>query len=63
MNPNIHTTTIEETKEEVNHLKEVKCAKNDVPSKCGTCSSHLKIGGPIWSEKIHNIDFVKAMYE
>ena len=39
------------------------CAKTEVPSKCGTCGSQLIIGGPIWNDRIHNIDFVKAMYE
>jgi tRNA (guanine26-N2/guanine27-N2)-dimethyltransferase len=34
-----------------------------VPEQCGNCGDRLAIGGPIWHEPIHNLDFVKAMYE
>jgi tRNA (guanine26-N2/guanine27-N2)-dimethyltransferase len=37
----------------------IVCGRTEVPSKCGTCGSHLMIGGPIWHDKIHNMDFVK----
>jgi tRNA G26 N,N-dimethylase Trm1 len=29
---------------------------------CGSCGNALHIGGPIWHEKIHNIDFVKRLH-
>ncbi len=42
--------------------EKIVCAKTDVPSKCGVCGSPLIIGGPIWHDRIHNIDFVKALH-
>jgi tRNA (guanine26-N2/guanine27-N2)-dimethyltransferase len=52
-------------KEEVKQteFEKIVCAKNEVPQKCGTCGSPLMIGGPIWNDKIHDIDFVKKMHE
>jgi tRNA G26 N,N-dimethylase Trm1 len=34
---------------------------NQAPSNCGVCGSNMQIGGPIWSDKIHNIDFVNRL--
>lgn len=39
------------------------CAKSRVPEKCGSCGDRLMVGGPIWNAEIHNLDFVKRMYE
>lgn len=52
-------------KEEIKQteFEKIVCAKNEVPQKCGTCGSSLMIGGPIWNDKIHDIDFVKRMHE
>ncbi len=36
--------------------------RNEVPACCGTCNGPLQIGGPIWHDKIHNIEFVKKMH-
>lgn len=33
-----------------------------MPSECGVCGSHLKIGGPIWTGKIHDYNFVRALH-
>ena len=55
-----------ETKEEVHHERKnekIVCEKSEVPCKCGVCGSDLMIGGPIWNDKIHNINFVKALYD
>lgn len=38
-------------------------AKVTVPNQCRVCSGPLVIGGPIWNDKIHNIDFVKRLLE
>ena len=58
----------EEIKEAHKESKERKnerivVAKSEVPCKCGVCGSDLVIGGPIWNDKIHNIDFVKSLYK
>ena len=29
--------------------------------RCPTCSSHMHMGGPIWSYPLHNVDFVKGL--
>jgi tRNA G26 N,N-dimethylase Trm1 len=52
-------------KEEIKQteLEKIVCAKNEVPQKCGNCGSPLTIGGPIWNDKIHDIDFIKKMHE
>lgn len=41
----------------------IVCGKNSVPERCGSCGGQLTIGGPIWHDKIHNMDFVKQMHE
>lgn len=41
----------------------IVCGRTEVPSTCGTCGSKLMIGGPIWHDPIHNIDFVRKMHE
>ncbi|MFO0116602.1 MAG: hypothetical protein ACK521_02965 [bacterium] len=33
-----------------------------MPEKCTTCGGSLRLGGPIWSEKIHQTDFVNRLY-
>lgn len=33
----------------------------EVPTKCNVCDSNLQLGGPIWSEPIHNIQFVTRL--
>lgn len=38
-------------------------ARHTVPNQCGNCGDRLTIGGPIWHEPIHNLDFVKRMYD
>ena len=30
-----------------------------VPQCCKVCDGALTIGGPIWTDPIHNIDFIK----
>lgn len=34
----------------------------EVPHQCETCGSKLQLGGPIWNEKIHNLEFVEALH-
>jgi len=34
-----------------------------IPNVCGTCDSQLTIGGPIWNQPLHNVDFVKRLLE
>ena len=36
-------------------------AKQEVPDKCLTCGNSLIVGGPIWSDKIHNVEFVQRL--
>ena len=33
----------------------------EVPACCNVCDGQLTIGGPIWNQPIHNIDFVKRL--
>ena len=51
------------TNDETQENSKTICAKNEVPSKCGVCGGQLVIGGPIWNDKLHNLDFVKKLYE
>jgi tRNA (guanine26-N2/guanine27-N2)-dimethyltransferase len=37
-------------------------SRNQVPERCTTCGGSLRLGGPIWSEKIHQSDFVNRLY-
>ena len=41
----------------------VKNANLEVPMRCGVSDSPLKIGGPIWTEPIHDISFVQKLYD
>lgn len=43
--------------------KKFSVAKFEVPSKCYTCDGTLQMGGPIWNQKIHDIDFVKRLID
>lgn len=34
-----------------------------MPRECGSCGGSLIIGGPIWSGRIHNLDFVETLQD
>ena len=34
-----------------------------VPDRCAQCNSHLRMGGPIWSHPIHDVDFLQRVIE
>lgn len=36
-------------------------AKVEVPEKCLTCESNLVLGGPIWNDKIHSVEFAERL--
>ena len=38
-----------------------RTARVEVPSSCTVCDSKLTIGGPIWNQPIHNVDFVRRL--
>ena len=39
----------------------IRCALTNVPTVCGTCDSRLTIGGPIWNQPIHKVNFAKRL--
>ena len=41
----------------------IKNANLEVPMRCGVSDSPLKIGGPIWTEPIHDVSFVQKLYD
>ena len=51
----------EETKER-GFTSKITNAKHCIPEKCRTCGGALRLGGPIWSEPIHQKDFVNRLY-
>lgn len=58
--------TGEETKEEAKQepgKSRIFNARNCVPEKCTTCGGALRIGGPIWSDRIHQSNFVNRLYQ
>lgn len=52
---------LEETKER-GFKSKINNARNCIPEKCRTCGGSLRLGGPIWSEPIHQKDFVDRLY-
>lgn len=36
-------------------------AKVTAPRECLVCDGFLSIGGPIWNQKLHNVDFLKRI--
>jgi len=65
-NANPGAAAEEETKggeEDANKTQKMKIrtAMTSVPSVCGTCDSKLTMGGPIWNQPIHNVDFARRL--
>jgi len=44
-------------------LENFKCNRIETPRECGNCGSPLMIGGPIWNKPIHNLEFVRSLYD
>lgn len=38
-----------------------KAASVSAPQKCLTCDSNIAINGPIWNQRLHNIDFCRKV--
>lgn len=55
-------TLVEKVTNESAQSDKIVCGRNMIPTACGTCGDKLTVGGPIWHDKIHNIDFVKQMH-
>lgn len=64
-----HGATDEQIAEQEAKAKEPNCKKISrvalprvtVPSCCKVCDGPLTIGGPIWNQPIHNVEFAKRL--
>ena len=38
-------------------------SRQNVPASCKVCDGTLLVGGPIWNQKIHDLEFVQRLFE
>ena len=43
-------------------VSKIMNARNCIPEQCRTCGGALRLGGPIWSDRIHQSEFVNRVY-